>query len=64
MLLIFKSLKTFIKNNSKIAIIRIFICAIVVAIIVNMLSGGQLYKTGLFLVLILVIVDIVKSKNT
>ncbi len=43
-----KSLKTFTKKNPQIATIRIFIFAIAVAIIVNMLSGGQLYKSGLF----------------
>ena len=58
-----KSLKTFTKKNPKIATIRIFIFAIAVAIIVNMLSGGQLYKSGLFLVLILVVLDIIKSKK-
>lgn len=54
-----KSLKTFTKKNPQIATIRIFIFAI----IVNMLSGGQLYKSGLFLVLILVVLDIIKSKK-
>ncbi|TAP80534.1 hypothetical protein EWU54_15280 [Enterococcus faecium] len=58
-----KSLKTFTKKNPQIATIRIFIFAIAVAIIVNMLSGGQLYKSGLFLVLILVVLDIIKSKK-
>ncbi|WP_219842823.1 hypothetical protein, partial [Enterococcus faecium] len=58
-----KSLKSFTKKNPQIATIRIFIFAIAVAIIVNMLSGGQLYKSGLFLVLILVVLDIIKSKK-
>lgn len=63
MFLIPKSLKTFTKKNPQIATIRIFIFAIAVDIIVNMLSGGQLYKSGLFLVLILVVLDIIKSKK-
>lgn len=58
-----KTLKKFTKKNPQIATIRIFIFAIAVAIIVNMLSGGQLYKSGLFLVLILVVLDIIKSKK-
>ncbi|WP_438782719.1 hypothetical protein [Enterococcus sp. MSG4989] len=56
-------LKTFIKENPQTATIRIIIFAVAVAIIVNMLSGGQLYKSGLFLVLILVVLDIIKSKK-
>ncbi|PQG89265.1 hypothetical protein CUS55_13695, partial [Enterococcus faecium] len=63
MFLMPKSLKSFTKKNPQIATIRIFIFAIAVAIIVNMLSGGQLYKSGLFLVLILVVLDIIKSKK-
>lgn len=63
MFLMPKSLKSFTKKNPQIATIRIFIFAIAVAIIVNMLSGGQLYKYGLFLVLILVVLDIIKSKK-
>ncbi|EMF0063329.1 TPA: hypothetical protein LY770_002215 [Enterococcus faecium] len=63
MFLIPKLLKSFTKKNPQIATIRIVIFAIAVAIIVNMLSGGQLYKSGLFLVLILVVLDIIKSKK-
>ncbi|ERK33782.1 hypothetical protein I131_06925 [Enterococcus faecium CRL1879] len=58
-----KTLKKFTKKNPQIATIRIFIFAIAVAIIVNMLSGGKLYKSGLFLVLVLVVLDIIKSKK-
>lgn len=36
-----KTLKKFTKKNPQIATIRIFIFAIAVAIIVNMLSGGN-----------------------
>ena len=56
-----KTLKKFTKKNPQIATIRIFIFAIAVAIIVNMLSGGKLYKFGLFLVLVLVVLDIIES---
>lgn len=56
-------LKTFIKQNPQTATIRVFIFAIAVAIVINMLSGGQIYKSGLFLVLILVVLDIIKSKK-
>ncbi|MEK4258089.1 hypothetical protein [Enterococcus sp. FSL W8-0510] len=58
-----KTLKKFTKKNPQIATIRIFIFSIAVAIIVNMLSGGKLYKSGLFLVLVLVVLDIIKSKK-
>lgn len=39
-----KSLKSFTKKNPQIATIRIFIFAIAVAIIVNMLSGGEIIQ--------------------
>jgi hypothetical protein len=46
-----------------IAVIRFIVLAVVVALIINMLTGGHLYRSGLFLVVILVILDIIKSQK-
>ncbi|EMW6449600.1 hypothetical protein [Enterococcus faecium] len=62
-MLLISKLKTFIKERPQTALIRSVLIAVAIAIIVNFLSDGQLYKSGLFLVLLLVVLDVVKSKR-
>lgn len=56
-------LKIFVNKHPILTVMRIIIFAITIALLVNLLSGGHLYKSGLFLVLILMLFDIMKPKK-
>ncbi|MGG5357700.1 hypothetical protein IGI57_000761 [Enterococcus sp. DIV0213j] len=53
----------FIKKYPISAALRFVILAISISLFVNMLTGGQLYKSGLFFILILIILDSIKTQN-
>lgn len=54
-------LKTFMKKQPLMLIIRIVIIALTITLLINFISSGKLYKSGLAIILFLTVLDIYKT---